>query len=124
MSNNRGWWTIALLTPMVYAEPLSPELENARNNGRDPFEAISTIPCDAQQEKLTDWQLQGVVSGVSYQSGWVRRPDGVWLKLIVGALLSANWQVSHIGSRQMRLQHVNPDIPCSGLSATAMLLMR
>jgi pilus assembly protein HofP len=124
MNNNKKWWAIALLAPMVYANSLSPELKKVKNNGRDPFQAISVMPCDAKQEKLTDWQLQGVVSGMGYQSGWVRRTDGIWLKLIVGASLSANWQVSYIGSRQMNLQHINPDIGCSVLSETAVLLMR
>nr|WP_053010204.1 pilus assembly protein PilP [Yersinia intermedia] len=91
---------------------------------RDPFQKVSTESCHLDRERLASWQLQGIVSGVEYQSGWGQWPNGNRQKLVVGQQLLPNWQVTHINSRQVNLQQLNPNIACAGQSSTQVLSMR
>ena len=109
---------IVSLAPVVYALPL------LAATGRNPFQDISAQPCDGEREKLTHWRLQGVIRAGDYYSGWILRPEGRWQKLVVGSRLLPDWQVTHIGSRQVSLQYTNPDSFCSGSAEPAVLSMR
>jgi pilus assembly protein HofP len=109
---------IVSLIPVVYADPLLTEA------GRNPFQDISAASCDDDREKLTGWQLQGIVSGADNYSGWVQQSGGRWQKLVIGSRLLPNWQVTHISVRQVNLQQVTPDKSCSGISESVVLLMR
>ncbi len=125
MSNHRNrQWTlggllmVALPALAVGTEPLSTEI------GRNPFERISTGSCDDDREKLADWQLQGIVRGADDHFAWVQRAEGQWQKLAIETRLLPHWQVTHISARQVHLQHVNPEKPCSGSSGSVVLSMR
>lgn len=120
---HRGWAIGGLfiaisMTSAVSAEPVWAVIE------RNPFQRISTESCDDDRRELTNWQLQGIVRGADYHSGWVQRPKGEWRKLVIETRLLPHWQVTHISERQVSLQHVNPDKPCSGLSGSVVLSMR
>ncbi|CRY56594.1 type IV pilus biogenesis protein PilP [Yersinia intermedia] len=111
---------VSTLVATVYAETaMSTEAAE-----RDPFQKVSTESCHLDRERLASWQLQGIVSGVEYQSGWGQWPNGNRQKLVVGQQLLPNWQVTHINSRQVNLQQLNPNIACAGQSSTQVLSMR
>ncbi|AHM71530.1 pilus assembly protein PilP [Yersinia hibernica] len=123
MSNHRlrAWVIAGLLVAMTSAasaEPLLAAIE------RNPFQQISTQSCDDDRRELTHWQLQGTVRGTDYHSGWVLRSEGEWRKLVIETRLLPHWRVTHISERQVSLQHVNSDRPCSGLLGTVVLSMR
>ncbi|CNH65688.1 pilus assembly protein PilP [Yersinia pekkanenii] len=109
---------IVSLVPDVYADSLFIAV------GRNPFQPVSTEPCDDAREQLTHWQLKGIVSGADDYSGWVQRPGGHWQKLIIGTRLLPNWQVTHISSRQVILQYANPASSCFGSAESVVLSMR
>ncbi|WP_413081170.1 pilus assembly protein PilP [Yersinia rochesterensis] len=113
-----GLLMVALPALTVGAEPLLAEI------GRNPFERVLTGACDDDREKLADWQLQGIVRGADYHSAWVQRAEGQWQKLAIETRLLAHWQVTDISARQVRLQHANPEKPCSGSSGSVVLSMR
>ena len=111
---------VSTLVATVYAETVfSTEVAE-----RNPFQKVSTESCHLDRERLASWQLQGIVSGVEYQSSWGQWPNGNRQKLVVGQQLLPNWQVAHISSRQVSLQQLNPDTACAGLPSTQVLLMR
>lgn len=92
--------------------------------GRNPFEQISAESCDDSRGKLAGWRLQGIVRGADYHTGWVQQSEGQWQKLTIATRLSPSWQVTHISERQVSLQYVNAERPCSGSSGSVVLSMR
>lgn len=111
---------VSILVSAVYAETtVSTEVAE-----RNPFQKVSTESCYLDRERLVSWQLQGIMSGAEYQSSWGKWPDGNRQKLVVGQQLLPNWQVTHINSRQVRLQQLNPNTACAGLPSTQVLLIR
>lgn len=104
--------------PAVGAESLLAEL------GRNPFERISTASCDDERKTFAGWRLQGIVRGADYHIGWVQRSEGQWQKVAIETRLLPYWQVTHISERQVSLQHVNLERPCSGSSGSVVLSMR
>ncbi|MBS0056669.1 pilus assembly protein PilP [Yersinia sp. Marseille-Q3913] len=113
-----GLLMAASLAPAVYAESLLATAE------RNPFQKVSVESCDSGRERLASWQLQGIVSGADYHSGWGRWPSGSGQKLVVGQKLLPNWQVTDISAQQVTLQHINPVKTCGEFSAPMVLLMR
>lgn len=111
---------VSTLVATVYAET-AVSTEAAE---RDPFQKVSAESCHLDRERLASWQLQGIVSGMEYQSGWGQWPDGNRQKLVVGQQLLPNWQVTHISSRQVNLQQLKPNTACAGQSSTQVLSMR
>lgn len=111
---------VSTLVATVYAET-AVSTEAAE---RDPFQKVSAESCHLDRERLTSWQLQGIVSGGEYQSSWGKWPDGNRQKLVVGQQLLPNWQVTHISSRQVSLQQLNSNTACAGQSSTQVLSMR
>ncbi|WP_413081259.1 pilus assembly protein PilP [Yersinia alsatica] len=124
MSNCKGGWFTGLLlmvatqASVVWAEPSLVE------NGRNPFQQVTAESCDDGRKELVNWQLQGTVRGTNYSSAWVQPPDGGWQMLRAETMLLPHWRVTHIGPRQVSLQYVNPDKPCSGLADAVVLSMR
>ncbi|WP_227729633.1 pilus assembly protein PilP [Yersinia proxima] len=104
--------------PAAGAESLLAEV------GRNPFERISTASCDDDRKTLVGWRLQGIVRGADYHIGWVQRSEGQWQKVAIETRLLPYWQVTHISERQVSLQHVNVERPCSGSSGYVVLSMR
>ncbi|CNL67877.1 pilus assembly protein PilP [Yersinia enterocolitica] len=111
---------VSTLVATVYAETTV----STKVAERNPFQKVSKKSCHLDRERLASWQLQGIVSGGGYQSSWGKWPDGDRQKLVVGQQLLPNWQVIHIGSRQVSLQQLNPDTTCTGLPSTQVLSMR
>ena len=106
--------------PLAYAASLSSDI------GRDPFQPVSAVSCNDGRENLATWQLQGIVRGEDYHSGWVKRPEGQWQKVVITTQLLPDWQVTHISAseRQVILQHANPDSSCSEGTGAVVLSMR
>ncbi|WP_261373649.1 pilus assembly protein PilP [Yersinia rohdei] len=117
------WLARLLLIAVLWGPTVSAESLSAAY-GRDPFQQISAQSCGDDREKLANWQLQGIVHGNQYHSAWVQHSEGQWQKLVTGTPLLPYWQVTHISSRQVSLEHVNPDRACLGLSGAVVLSMK